>query len=491
MHKVTVLVLVISFTLFARDSAFGQKNDSSQKNEAHEGPWSLQQCIDYALKTNLQLRQTSLTSDVNNVNLKQSEAGILPTFNGFAAHTYNDGPTLDPYTNTLANTTVLSENMGVTGGLSLFNGLQKYNTIRQNQYAYLAGKYDIDKSKNDISLNVASDYLQILFNEELLAVAQNQLDISQKQLDRTQKLFNAGTLAKGSLLDMQATLATDELSVATTQNQLDLSNLALTQLMNLDNTAGFKLQRPEYDIPLENLLVFTSEQIFEQAVKQFPEVKSAEMKLSSAEQGVKVAQGGMSPQLSFSLTYGTGYSGLPQETFIPTGINTSSPIGVVLPLTSPPQIVYGPSYSIVNTTDGFMKQYKENFNSAYGFKLNIPLFNGLQTSSAISKAKVSRISAEVNVELARQVLKKSIQQAYADAGAALKKYAATKKAVDASQESYKYSEQKYNVGALNVFDYNLAKSKLAKAKSDHLQAKYDFLFKSKVLDFYQGKPLTL
>ncbi len=468
-YSFSVSPLLFVFLVFAISSGgkmFGQKSES------HEGPWTLQQCVEYALKTSLQLRQTELTSDVNNVNLKQSEAGVLPTFNGFATHTYNDGPTLDPYTNTLANTTVLSQQMGISSGLNLFSGLQKYNSIKQNQFSYLAGKYDIEKSKNDISLNVAQDYLQILFNEELLEVAQNQLDITQKQLDRTQKLYSAGTVAKGSLLDMQATLASDELTLANTQNQLDLSFLAIEQLMNLDSTTGFKLQKPDYDLPLENLLLFTPAQIYSEAVKHFPEVKSAELKLNSAEKGVAAAKGGISPQLSFNASYGTGYSGLPQESYKIIGYNSSGPI-----------------ISTTTTTDGFLKQYDENANSALGFKLTVPLFNGLQTSSAISKARISMISAEVTVEQTRQVLKKSIQQAYADAGAALKKYMATKKAIDASQESFKYSEQKYNVGALNVFDYNLAKSKLAKAKSDLIQAKYDFLFKSKVLDFYQGKAL--
>lgn len=458
----------------------------AQKNAAPQGPWNLQQCIDQALKTNLQLKQTQLNRDLSKVNLLQSEAGALPSANAFASNTYNYGRTIDQYTNTFANSTVLSQNMYLSGNLNLFSGFQRYNSIKQNQYSYIAGKYDVDKNRNDISLNVAAAYLQILFNRELLTVAQNQLDITLKQIERTQKLFDAGTVAKGSLLDMQAQQATDELTVANTQNQLDMSYLSLVQLMNLDSVRGFDIQKPELTLPLDNFLANSPSQIYSQAVKQLPEVKSAELKLMSAERGVAYAKGGISPQLSINATYGTGYSGASKtlKSYSVSGVDT---IGY----TSTLQPVFAPHFVPVFEDKSFTKQYSDNVNQTLGFRLNVPLFNGLQTSAAISRAKISRMSAELALEQTRQQLQKTIQQAYADANAGLKKYIATKKAVEATEESFKYSEQKYNVGALNVFDYNLAKTKLAKAKSDLVQAKYDFVFKTKVLDFYQGKPLTL
>lgn len=458
----------------------------SQNTAAPQGPWSLQQCIEYALKTNIQLKQVQLNAELSKVNLLQTEAGALPSVNGMMQHTYNYGRTIDQYTNTFANTTVLSQNLYVSGSLNLFNGLQRYNTIRQNQYNYLANKFDIEKNRNDISLNVAGAYLQILFNQELLAVAKNQLEITIKQLDRTQKLFDAGTLAKGSLLDMQAQQATDELTIANAQNQLDLAYLSMIQLLNLDPANGFEIQKPELSLPLENLLINSPSQIFSQAVKNLPEVKSAELKLLGAEKGVSAAKGAISPQLSLNATYGTGYSGL-SKSLISYGISGVDTIGYTTTL----QPVVAPHFVPVFENNSFSKQYKDNVNQTLGFRLTVPLFNGLQTHSSISRAKISRMSSELALEQTKQQLQKSIQQAYADANAGLKKYIATKKAVEANEESFKYSEQKYNVGALNVFDYNLAKTKLAKAKSDLVQAKYDFVFRSKVLDFYQGKPLTL
>jgi outer membrane protein len=458
----------------------------AQKDSVHHRVWNLQQCIDYALKTNLQLKQTGLNSEVNKVNLQQSEANLLPNLNAGAQNIWNGGRAVNQYTNTFANSTVLSQNIYLGTSLTLFSGMQKYNTISQNQLNYSSGKYDMEKNANDITLDVVSAYLQILLNQELLEVSQNQLEITQKQLDHTQKLYEAGTISKGNLLDMQAQMASDELALTNSQNQSDLSYLSLGQLMNLDSINGFRIQTPELALPIDNLTINNPEQIYAQAIRQLPEVKSAELKLMSAEKGVSVAKGQISPQLSFNLNYGTGYSGLPESVEYTNG--GYAPIGFVSGTNT---AVLAPSYIPTYITDGFLKQYQENFNSSIGFSLKIPLFNGLQTNSAISKAKISRISAEITVEQTKQVLKKSIQQAYADADAALKKYLATNKAVDASAESFKYSDQKYNVGALNAFDYNLAKTKLAKAKSDMLQAKYEFIFRSRVLGFYQGKPLTL
>lgn len=455
------------------------------KTTAH-GLWDLQQCIDYALKTNLQLKQTQLNADLGKVNLTQSEAAVLPAVNSFVSHTYNYGRTIDQYTNTFANSTVLSQNMYISGSLSLFSGLQKYNTIKQNQYTYIANKFDVDKSRNDIALNVANAYLQILLNRELLTIAQNQVAITKNQVERTQKLYDAGAVAKGNLLDLQAQQATDELSAATAQNQVDLAYLALVQYMNLDSVSGFEIQKPELTIPAENILINSPLQIYEQAAKQLPEIKSAEMKLQSARRGIAVAKGGISPQLTLNATYGSGYSGLSKT------LKSINYIGVdTIGYTTSLQPVLAPRYVPVYEKNSFAKQYGDNVNQSLSFRFTLPLFNGLQTSTAISKAKITRANAELTLEQTKQQLYKNIQQAYADANASLKKYTATKKTVEANEESFKYSEQKYNVGALNSTDYNLAKTRLAKAKSDLAQAKYDFIFKLKILDFYQGKPLIL
>lgn len=457
------------------------------QDKAH--PWSLDQCISYALKNNIQIRQTDLTRQINEVSLYQYRANLFPTLNANASHSYNFGRTIDQYTNTFANKLVLSENFSLSSSVVLFSGLQKINTIHEAEYDLLASKEDLDKTKNDISLNIASAYLQILFNNELLEVARNQVGISQTQAERTRKLVDAGALAKGNLLQLQAQLAADELSAANAQNQLDLSYLNLAQFLDLDSVGQFTIIKPELSMPTEILLTQSPSQIYSQAVTIQPAVKSAEYKLKSYDMQLRVARGGISPRLTLSAGIGSGYSGASlQATGSPTGyslVNTGL-------ITATGISVYQPVPTGVSTeVIPFNSQINDNFNRSIGLYLTIPLFNGFQTHGNIERAKLSLKSANLNVEAQQLQLRKIIQQAYADANAALVKYNATKRTVEATQESFRYTDQKFSVGLLNSLDFNDAKNKLIKAQSDLLQAKYDYIFKVKVLDFYQGKPLTL
>jgi len=451
-------------------------------------PWTLQQCIDYALKNNLQIRQTELGQETNRVTLAQDKANLLPSVNASAYHNYNFGRTIDPYTNTFANSEVLSENFSVSSGLVLFNGLQKVNTIKQGQFDLLSSKEDVDKMKNDISLNIASAYLQVLFSDELLTVAVNQVGISQIQVERTRKLVDAGALAKGNLLQLQAQLAGDELSQANAQNQVDLSYLNLIQLLDMDSVGGFSIVKPALSMPSETLLSAGPAHIYSMAVATQPAVKSAEYKLKSSDMQLKIARGGAYPRLSIIGSLATGYSGADKQLLGTPVITGAQPNGDV---TATGVLVYTPVYNIQTEVVPFTDQLTSNFNRSIGFSLTVPIFNGYQTHANIQKAIIQYKTADLNLKMQELQLRKTIQQAYADANAALIKYQATKKAVESSQEAFKYIDQKFNVGMVNSLDYDDAKNKLVKAESDLLQAKYDYIFKIKVLDFYQGKPLTL
>ncbi len=448
--------------------------------------WTLEECIDYALKNNIQVKQSQLNNDLSHVNLVQSEGALLPSISGNASHSYNIGRTIDRFTNQFADSKVLSQNLYLSGDLTLFSGFQNINSIKENRYNYLASKYDIDKMKNDISLNIATAYLQVLYNIELLENAKNQMGLTDAQVERTKKLVEAGSAAKGSLLDIQAQLATEELNVTNAQNQLDISYLSLAQLLNLSSADGFSIVKPKIEGANESLVTSNPNQIFATASSNLPEIKSAELKVKSAKKAVDVAWGGLSPRLSFSASYGTGYSGAskqqvgsPNLQYAPNGEFTSGNDTVFAPYNA------NTNYQTIPSSE----QFKNNVNKSFGFYLTVPIFNRLQTKTSIDRARIQKMSAELTVESTKLQIQKNIQQAYADANAGLKKYNASLKNVDAIQESFKYTEQKFNVGMVNTNDYNTAKNKLIKAQSDLLQAKYEFVFKTKVLDFYQGKPL--
>ncbi|MCW3071150.1 MAG: hypothetical protein JWO44_1040 [Bacteroidetes bacterium] len=449
--------------------------------------WSLEECIDYALKNNIQVKQSELNTSLSKVNVVASEGNLLPSINGNASHSYNIGRTVDRFTNQFADAQVLSQNLYVSAEINLFSGFQNINTIKQNRYEYFASKYDVDKMKNDVSLNIATAYLQALYTMDAVLNAQNQLGITTAQVERTKKLVDAGASARGTLLDMQAQLASEELALTDAQNQLDIALLSLTQLLNLPSSENFSIVKPDLSSVNESLLTSSPALIYNTAISNLPEVKSAEFKLKSAKKGVDVAWGGLSPRLSFSASYGTGYSGASQRLLGLPGFTGYAPNG---DFTSGGDTVYSPVFSSPSYEKiPYADQYHDNINKSFGFYLQVPIFNKLQVKTAIDRAKIQKLSAELTIESTKLQIRKNVQQAYADANAGLKKYASSVKALEAMQESFKYTEQKFNVGMVNTTDYNTAKNKMAKAQSDLLQAKYEYVFKAKVLDFYQGKPL--
>ena len=448
--------------------------------------WSVQQCVDYALKNNIQIQQTDINVKLSELSLLQSKANVLPNLNGNFSHTYNYGRTIDRFTNQFADDRVLSQNFYLSSSIIVFQGLQNWNTIRQNMFALNANRLQVDKIRNDISLNVATAFLQVLYAEENSENARKQAALTRDQVKRTEKLVEVGSLAKGNLFDMQSQLAQEELTQVNAENSLVLAYLTLTQLMRLDSTAGFQIERPLIPAPAENLLNITPEQIYAAAVLNQASVKSAEMNYLSADKAVDVAWGAASPSVVLNGAYGTGYSGASQQIsnanwnggFDTTGVTSGGD------LTLTPHI----DYSFENIP--FSEQLDNNLNKSIGIQVSVPLFNRMQVYTGVKRAELQRENARLSFEQSKNDLQRSIQQAYADAVAAFSRFKASEKALNAMQESFKYTDQKFNVGAVNSLDYNTAKAKLNRAQSDLLQARYDYIFKLKVLDYYQGKPIV-
>lgn len=459
-------------------------------SQEKEKPWSLQQCIEFALKNNIQIKQNILNQRLSAATHLQNKAQLLPNLSGNVSHSYNNGRRVDPFTNSFTSGDwSLSQNFSLSTSITLFGGFQNLNTIKQSQYDMLAAQQDVLKMQNDISLNIASAYLQILFAQELLEIARSQSEITKLQAERTRKLVDVGNLPKGNLFDMEAQLAMEEVNVVNAENSLSFSSLNLMQMLNLDTITNFTIVKPDIAPPVEVLLSNTSGQLYDIALTRQPEIKSAEFKLKSSEKSIAIARAGMFPRLSLSASYGTGYSSLRQQLANLPSYQGYSPNGDI---TSSGDTVYSPLFSAPEyTTTSFSDQIDQNLNRTVGFFLTVPIFSNLQISTAITRAKISKENAQLSLQLQKDNLRKTIQQAFNDAASALKKYQASKKAVGAMEESFKYMEQKFEVGAVTATEYNDSKNKLIKSKSDLLQAKYDYVFKLKVLDFYQGKPITL
>ncbi len=478
MHKFTIY----SFFAFLLLFSFFINTARAQQNRV----WTLEECIEHAWENNLHLQQQKLTLGIARENLSQSRANLFPSLNASASHAYNFGRRVDPFTNEFSTESIQSNNFSLSTAVNIFNGFQLQNAIKQNAIELEATRFDLDKTYNDIALMVASAYLQVLFAGELVENAVNQLEISRLQVERTARLVEAGTLPRGALLTIQAQMATEELQLVNAQNQLDLSYLNLSQLLFLPPEEEFVIASPDIDLEPEEEPGQSPMQVFQTAAQQQPEVKSAELRIVSAERGLDIARGGRYPMLSLRGALGTGYS---EASIEPVG---STVVGVEpIAVTASGEDVFVPVFAYDTRIKPFRNQVEDNFNQSVGLYLTIPIFNNYQTRSAISRSRINLDNARLQNQIVREQLFQTIQQAHADATAALKRYTATDKNVEALEESFRYSEQRFNVGMMNSVEYNDAKNRLAAAQSEMLQAKYEYLFRMKILDFYMGNPLSL
>lgn len=484
MNPIPIQRFLILFALFSLiTTANAQKKDSIASLGQE---WTLEQCINYAWGHNLQVKQADLNRKIAKNNYNASKANLLPTLNGQASNTYDYGRTIDQFTNTFANAEILSDNFFLSANFTIFGGLQNLNSIKQNETAYEASGYDLQANKNTLALNIASGYLQVLLDQELFQEAKDQQEVTAQQVEKTKKMVDAGSLAKGNLFDVQAQEANDEVNVVNSENQLTIAMLSLAQLLDIDSVQLFKISRPEISIP-DNPALNQPDLIYSEALTNQPDIKSAELKWESATKARMVAAGALYPKLIFATTIGTGYS---------TGDDAIVPGEVVqtpetITIGSSTETIYFPTQEYSYQLLPLKTQLNENFNKTIGFQLNIPILNGLRSNIGFKNAKLNELNAYYTYETTELNLRKNVQQAYADAVGALKKYHATQKSAESFKEAYNYTRAKFDAGVSTSLDYNTAKTNLAKAESDMLQAKYTYVFKLKVLDYYEGKPLKL
>jgi len=420
--------------------------------------WDLQQCIDYALENNISIKQQKANTDYYGNELKQAKNNRLPSVSGNLSNSYNLGRSLQS-DNTYANFNSNQTSGSLSANLTLLNGLALKKSIDMAGYNLKASLEDLQKAKDDICLNVAADYLQILLSQELVQVAKDQLQVTSLQIERTRKLVNAGSLAKGSLLEIEAQYAQEELNLVNQQNALQLDYLNLYQLLELPATEEFKVLSPDLPVLSANRAMLNSTEVFRNAVEVRPEIKSAEFKLKSSEEQVGIAKASLYPTIGLGFDYYNYYNNKYNDLF-------------------------GDKIS-------FSDQLKNNDQYNVALNMSIPIFNKYQNRTQVKNAEIQVVTQELELQSAKNVLRKEIEQAYTNSLAALKKYMASNKAVESMQEAFRYTEEKFNVGMVNSVEYNQAKNNLTKARSDLAQAKYDYIFRTKILDFYNGIPIEL
>ncbi|MBN2519185.1 MAG: TolC family protein, partial [Bacteroidales bacterium] len=406
-----------------------------------------------------------LNAELSEHEYNQSKFELLPNLNAGFEHRFNFGRSLDKSTYSWEDKRSQDGNLGISSNLMLFNGLKNLNTIQKRHLDLLGTLAQVEKAKNDMILTLATSYLQILFDEELLEIAKNQLEVTSLQVDRMSKMVEVGNRAKGDLLDISAQMATEKLSVTNAENQLKISILTLTQLLDLDSVGDFKIVKIK-DLEVENIPILKVESIYDVAIANLPQIKNAEYFVQSSEKALAIAKADRYPNLELRSYYYSRYNKAATNPLDPDPYN--------------PTMDYP-----------YSDQIKDNQYRSATLNLSIPIFNRRAIETNINRAKISMNDSRYRLDQTKQLLYKEIQQAHADAKAALDKYYSATEAVISNEEAFNYTEQKFNVGLVSSIEFNEAKNNLTRAKSQLLQAKYEYIFKTKILDFYMGIPITL
>ena len=432
--------------------------------QAQTKQWTLEECIKYAIDNNISIKQTELDTKTADIDKKGAIGNFIPSLNSNASHSWNVGLNQDPTTGLLRNQTTQYSSMGAGVGFDIYKGMQNQNTLRRANLSIIAAKYQLTKMQEDVALNVANAFLQVLFNKENLKVKQEQKAINEKQLARSEELVKAGSVPRGDLLDIKATVASDNQNVITAENSLLISKLSLAQLLQLKEFYDFDVTDDTSAKDENNILAQTPIAVYDKAKEQRTELKIAKTNLEIAEKNVAIAKGGFQPTLQGFYNFNTRIS------YADTYANEN---GVL----------------VAQPADPFGQQFKDNRGQAFGAQLSIPIFNGWSARNNVERSKVNLEKSKIAVEQEELTLQRNVYTAFTDAKGGLNAYESALSALDARQEAYNYAKEKYAVGMMNSFDFNQSQTLYTVAQSEVLRTKYDYIFKIKILEFYFGIPI--
>ena len=445
-------ILSISAALLIASSLQAQETDKQ---------WTLEECIDYAIEHNIDLKQKQVSRENSKVELNTSKYSWLPDLNAGVGQNFDFGrsPTKD---GVIVDQNSSSSSASIQLSMPIFDGLKVPNDIAARKLDLKAATETLNKAKEDLAINVASYYLQVLYNKEILKIAELQVALSNEQVKKTEVLVNVGKVPVSQLYDIKAQLAKDEVTLTESRNNVNLALLDLAQSLEMERSEqNFDILTPQIDDVIEKYMssILPPDNIYNNAVTFKPQIKEQEYLLESQKKMLKVAQAGYYPKLNFNASYSNGY--------------------------------YHYSGGGDRTNLSFGDQLQQNGRKTVGFSLSIPIFNRFQVRNSVRSARLNIQNRELLMENSKKVLYKEIQQAYMNATAAQDKYIASGKSVIASEEAFRFTEERYSAGKSTVFEYSEAKTKYAQSLSEQAQAKYSFIFRTKILDFYNGTPITL
>ncbi|WP_298363904.1 TolC family protein [uncultured Lutibacter sp.] len=421
---------------------------------AQDKQWTLQECVEYALEHNITVKQNQLNVELSEENVINSKGNFLPNLNASTGGNLNFGSGFDPVSQDRVTTSTFGGSIGISSGITVFNGYRNLNSYKQAQLGVESSKLTLQKIQDDISLFVVNSYLNVLFAKENLAVAKVQHEISKKQIERAQTEFDAGEKPKGDLLNAQSTAAADEQSVITFENTLNLALLDLAQLLQI-SPVGFDIEAIEIGDPGISMLYSNPNEVYIKALGNRPEIENAELGIESTALDIEIAKAGFLPSVSLGANIGTGY-----------GFNLKN-----------------------NSHIPYFTQLDDNLGYGLSFNVSIPIFSRGQVKSNVNRQKINFEKSKFSLESSKLQLQQTIQKAFYDAKAAAKTYESAQKSLIAQKEAFKNAQESFNYGAMTLFDFDQVRNRLVNAEGAIIRAKYDYVFKTKVLKFYYGETI--
>ncbi len=458
---------------------------SGANAQSTEKKWTIQECVDYALANNISIKQTDLENKTAAVEKNAAIGAFLPTLNANTSHSWNIGLNQNITTGLLENQTTQFTSAGLSANIVIYNGLQNINRLRRANLSILSARYQLSKMKDDISLNVANSFLQILFNRENLKVQQNQLANNEKQLKRSQELVAAGTVPKGDLLDLQATIATNKQAIVVAENVLFLSKLSLAQLLQIKDFQTFDISYGDYPLTQSAAMLASPEAILEKARSERMELKIAKANLEIAQKDVIIAKGAYQPTLSGFYNFNTRASDNARVIgFAPDSAKPTSPIGFVQGTN---QTVLQQNFvPVVSGALPIFDQFSNNKGNVFGLQLNIPILNGFTVKNNVARAKINVERSQITYSQQELTLQRNVYTAVSDAKGALNTYEAAKTSLEARKQAYNFAKDRFEAGLTNAFDLSQAQTLFVNAESEVIRTKFDYIFKIKIVEFYFG-----
>ena len=453
--------------------------------------WSLEKCITQAQQNSRLVKQSQI--QIKNAQLvkKQDQLSRYPSVNAGSNLGFNFGRSVNPSTYTFENTTTSFNSWNLNANATLYNGGRINNQIKQSETDVKAAQADLENSAATISLQVAQVYLQILLNDEQLANTKKRIQTTQSQLDRAERQIKAGSIAPTAKYDLVAQVARDEQNIVTASNNLEISYLNLKNLLELSPDLDLKIERPTALVPTDaNPDASLFRAVYAQALGSQPQIRAADLRIKSAEIGVKIAEAQLLPTLSVNGNLGSNFSSSILD--FTKGTTTVVPFDSRVLIDGVPKTITSSQFKTSDVPrKPYFEQFGDNFGQSLGLNLSIPIFNGLSRQIGVQRQKLNVESQMLTLEREKQQLKTDVQNAIASVRAAKKSYEATQKTFEAQKNAFEATEKRFQIGNANGFELTQAKNNLDTAERDVTVSKYDYIFRLKIVDFYEGKKITL